>query len=224
MICGPVSEMMDGGGGDGTTPGPASAMSVEEAWDLTQAEDDNPESWARKRDAILADLQAKLKTLTPLQLLQQKYPRAHDKDRYARLLWQQFPPMASNPPLLRADLPGKQEELLTAADVIVMHLATISFSATSMVCEPTKDKILKLADEILTDGFVTDTEPLILNVTPMQMEQQGLEGISPWGATVGVDGFASLRPFSVCHHKSAARVIALHLLLNVFMEESQLLV
>ena len=130
--------------------------------------------------------------------------------------------MASNPPLLRADLPGKQEAVLTAEDVIVMHLATISFSATSMVCEPTKDKILKLADEILTDGFVTDTEPLILNVTPMQMEQQGLEGISPWGAMV--DGVASLRPFSVCHHKSAARVIALHLLLNVFLEESQLLV
>ena len=213
---------MDGGGGDGATPGPASAMSVEAAWDLTQAENDNPESWDRKRDAILEDLKAQLKNNTPLQLLEKKYPSVPDRDRYARLLWHQFPPMASNPPLLRADLPGKQEELLTAEDVIVMHLATISFSATSMVCEPTKDKILKVADEILTDGFVTDTEPLILNVTPMQMEQQGLEGISPWGAMV--DGVASLRPFSVCHHKSAARVIALHLLLNVFMEESQLLV
>ena len=210
------------GGGDGATPGPASAMSVEAAWDLTQAENDNPESWDRKRDAILEDLKAQLKNNTPLQLLEKKFPSADDKDRYARLLWHQFPPMASNPPLMRADLPGKQEELLTAEDVIVMHLATISFSATSMVCEPTKDKILKLADEILTDGFVTDTEPLILNVTPMQMEQQGLESIAPWGAMV--DGVASLRPFSVCHHKSAARVIALHLLLNVFMEESQLLV
>ena len=210
------------GGGDGATPGPASAMSVEAAWDLTQAENDNPESWDGKRDAILEELKAQLKNNTPLQLLEKKFPSADDKDRYARLLWHQFPPMASNPPLMRADLPGKQEELLTAEDVIVMHLATISFSATSMVCEPTKDKILKLADEILTDGFVTDTEPLILNVTPMQMEKEGLKGISPWGAMV--DGVASLRPFSVCHHKSAARVIALHLLLNVFMEESQLLV
>ena len=212
------------GGGDGATPGPASAMSVEAAWDLTQAENDNPESWDRKRDAILEELKAQLKNNTPLQLLEKKFPSADDKDRYARLLWHQFPPMASNPPLMRADLPGKQEELLTAEDVIVMHLATISFSATSMVCEPTKDKILKLADEILTDGFVTDTEPLILNVTPMQMEKEVdlMEGISPWGAMV--DGVQSLRPFSVCHHKSAARVIALHLLLNVFMEESQLLV
>ena len=211
-------------GEDGATPGPASAMSVEEAWGLAQAEDDNPETWGQKRDAILADLKAKLQNRTPLQLLEKMYPSVHDKDQYARILWQQFPPMASHPPWVRADLPGKQEESLTAEDVIVMHLATISFSPTSMVCEPTIDKIMKLVDEILTDGFVTDTEPLILNVTPMQMEKEVdlMEGISPWGAMV--DGVASLRPFSVCHHKSAARVIALHLLLNVFLEESQLLV
>ena len=220
MICGPVSEM--DGGGDGATPGPASAMSVEEAWDLTQAEDDNPESFARKRDAILEHIKNQLKTSTPLQVLEKKFPSVQEKDQYARRLWQEFSPMASNPPRMRADLPGKREGELTAADVLVMHLATISFSGASMVCEPTIDKIMKLVDEILTDGFVTDTEPLILNVTPTQMEEEGLKGIPPWGAMV--DGVQSLRPFSVCHHKSAARVIALHLLLNVFMEESQLLV
>ena len=123
---------------------------------------------------------------------------------------------------MRADLPGKRERELTTADVLVMHLATISFSATSMVCEPPIEKILKLADEILADGFVTDTEPLILNVTPTQMEEEGLKGIPPWGAMV--DGVRSLCPFSVCHHKSASRVIALHLVLNAFLEESQLLV
>ena len=123
-------------------------------------------------------------------------------------------------------MPGKREGELTAADVVVMHLATISFSATSMVCEPTFDKVMKLVDEILTDGFVTDTEPLLLDVSPTRMDAirgiQGLAGIPPWGDMV--NGKPSLRPFSVCHHKSAARVIALHLLLNVFMEESQLLV
>ena len=210
------------GGGDGATPGPASAMSVEEAWGLTQAEDDNPESFARKRDAILEHIKNQLKTSTPLQVLEKKFPSVQEKDQYARRLWQEFSPMASNPPRMRADLPGKREGELTAADVLVMHLATISFSATSMVCEPPIEKILKLADEILTDGFVTDTEPLILNVTPTQMEEEGLKGIPPWGAMV--DGVQSLRPFSVCHHKSASRVIALHLVLNAFLEESQLLV
>ena len=213
---------MDGGGGDGATPGPASAMSVEEAWGLAQAEDDNPESFARKRDATLEHIKNQLKTSTPLQVLEKKFPSVQEKDQYARRLWQEFSPMASNPPRMRADLPGKREGELTAADVLVMHLATISFSATSMVCEPPIEKILKLADEILTDGFVTDTEPLILNVTPTQMEEEGLKGIPPWGAMV--DGVQSLRPFSVCHHKSASRVIALHLVLNAFLEESQLLV
>ena len=210
------------GGGDVATPGPASAMRVEEAWGLTQAEDDNPESFARKRDAILEYIKNQLKTSTPLHVLEKKFPSVREKDQYARRLWQEFSPMASNPPRMRADLPGKREGELTVADVLVMHLATISFSATSMVCEPPTEKILKLADEILTDGFVTDTEPLILNVTPTQMEEEGLKGIPPWGAMV--DGVQSLRPFSVCHHKSASRVIALHLVLNAFLEESQLLV
>ena len=175
-------------GEDGNTPGPASAMSVEEAWGLAQAEDDNPESWGQKRDAILEDIKAKLKNHTPLQLLETKYPSVHDKDQYARILWQQFPPMASHPPWMRADLPGKQEESLTAEDVIVMHLATISFSATSMVCEPTIDEIMKLVDEILTDGFVTDTEPLLLDVSPTRMDAiqgiQNMAGIPPWGDLV----------------------------------------
>ena len=192
-------------------------MSVEEAWGLTQAEDDNPESWNWKRDTILAELKDKLTKYAPLQLLEKTYP---DKDQYARLLWQQFPPMSSHPPYMRADLPGQQMESLTGADSQIMHLATISISANSIVCEPNIEKILKLADEILTKGFVTDTEPLILRVTPTQMEQQGLGGIPAWGAMV--DGVPYIRPFSVCHHKSAARVIALHLLLIVFIQESQL--
>ena len=106
-----------------------------------------------------------------------------------------------------------------------MHLAGISFSRGCMVCEPTVDKILKLADEIMTDGFVTDTEPLLLDVSPTHLEaasSQMSESIPPWGDVV--NGKPSLRAFSVCHHKSAARVIALHIPLNVFMEEPHLLV
>ena len=102
MICGPASEMDSGR--DGTTPGPASAMSAEEAWGLTQAEDDNPESWNWKRDTVLAELKDKLTKYAPLQLLEKTYP---DKDQYARLLWQQFPPMSSHPPYMRADLPSR---------------------------------------------------------------------------------------------------------------------
>ena len=217
-----VSEM--DAGGDAATPGPPaapSAMSVDDAWALNQGE---LQPWARNREAILADIKRKFENskLSPVSYLETKYRSAVDKEQYARALWQEFPPMDSNPPLMGGDLPGKMVGSLTAQDACVVHLATISFSAASMVCEPTVDKCLKLADEILTDGFVTDTEPLLLNVSPTQMEFCGLPGIPPWGEMV--NGKPSLRPFSVCHHKSAARVIALHILVNVFMEEPQLLV
>ena len=92
-----------------------------------------------------------------------------------------------------------------------------------MVCEPTLDKVLKLADEIMTDGLVIDTEPLLLDVSPTHLEAASLQmsgSIPRWGDVV--NGKPSLRAFNVCHHKSAARVIALHHLLNVFMEEPQL--
>ena len=101
-----------------------------------------------------------------------------------------------------------------------MHLAGIYFSRGCMVCEPTLDKVLKLADEIMTDGFVTDTEPLLLDVSPTHVEAASVltqESVPPWGDVV--NGYPSLRVFSLCHHKSASRVVALHILLNVFMEE-----
>ena len=91
-----------------------------------------------------------------------------------------------------------------------------------MVCEPTLDKILKLADSILTDGFVTETEPLLLDVSPTHLEEATVhtyDSIPPWGDAV--NGQRPLRRFSLCHHKSASRVIALHVLVNMFMEDPQ---
>ena len=196
-------------------------MSVDEAWDLRQG-DLQPS--ARNRETILAEIERTLKNHNnnPVSYLEAKYPSVEAKEKYARALWQEFPPMDSNPPQLAGDLPGKQMGSLTAQDVCVMHLAGISFSRGCMVCEPTLDKVLKLADEIMTDGFVTDTEPLLLDVSPTHLEAASIqmsESIPPWGDVV--NGKPSLRAFSVCHHKSASRVIALHILLNVFMEEPQ---
>ena len=136
--------------------------------------------------------------------------------------------MDTNPPVLgsRSVLErGKPVGSLTAQDVCVVHLAGISFSRGCMVCEPTLDKVLKLVDEITTDGFVTDTEPLLLDVSPTHVEAASVltqDSIPPWGDVV--NGKQSLRVFSLCHHKSASRVVALHILVNVFMEEPQLLV
>ena len=221
-----VSEM--DAGGDAATPGlPAatSAMSVDDAWALNHGE---LQPWARNREAILEDIKRKLENTnhSPVSYLAAKYHGAEDKEQYARALWQELPPMDSNPPVMGGDLPGKPLGSLTGKDVCVLHLATICFLGASMVCEPTVDRILKLADEILTDGFVTDTEPLLLDVSPTRMDAiqgiQNMAGIPPLGDMV--NGKPTLRPFSILHHKSAARVITLHILVNVFMEEPQLLV
>ena len=136
--------------------------------------------------------------------------------------------MDSNPPLLAGNLPGKPMGSLTGKDVCVVHLAGIFFLRKNMVCEPPLDKILKLADSILTDGFVTETEPLLLDVSPTRMDAiqgiQNMAGIPPWSHMVNGTHQKTLRPFSILHHKSAARFITLHILVNVFMEEPQLLV
>ena len=214
MICGSavVSEM---DAENAATPGPLSVMSADEEWNLRVPAGE----LAASRETILADIKRKLENTkhSPVSYLESKYSSDQDKEQYARLLWQEFPPLESNPPLIEGDLPGKPVGSLTAQDLFAVHLAATSFSGASMVCEPTLDKCLKLADEILTDGFVIDKEPLILNVSPTQMEMEGIHGIPPWGELV--NGKPSLRPFSVCHHKSAARVIALHMLVNVFFEE-----
>ena len=193
-----------------------STMSVDGAWGF------NLHAKAKNREAILAELTRILQDSgkSPVAFLEAKYSSAEDKQQYAQRLWQELPPVETNPPVLSAHGSsgfGKPVGSLTAEDVCVVHLAAISFAGGSMVCEPTVDKIMKLADEILTDGFVTDTEPLLLNVTPTVMEMAAIPGIPPWGEMI--NGYPSLRAFSVCHHKSAARVIALHMLLNVFMEK-----
>ena len=75
---------------------------------------------------------------------------------------------------------------------------------------------MKLADEILTDGFVTDTEPLMLNGS--RHGTMGDDFVPPWGDKMD-GGKPTLRAFNVCHHNSAARSTTLHRLVNTFMEE-----
>ena len=83
-----------------------------------------------------------------MEYLEAKYSTVEDNEKYARALWQEFPPMDNNPPLLAGNLPGKPTGSLTGQDVCAVHLAGMSFLRKSMVCEPTLDEILKLADSI----------------------------------------------------------------------------
>ncbi len=204
-------------GGGGGAAAPPSSMSVDEAWDLNVEEKDVP-PWLRNNDSILAEVKRKLEFHGgPMKYLENKYPTPDSKLDYARVLWQQLPPLGDKPLFLDGDVPGHSWSSMSVK-VHIVHLASLSFLETSTVCPPSMERCLKLADEILTDGFVTDTEPLMLNVAKNEMSAAGTPGIPPWGEMTET-GQQTLRAFSLCHHKSAARAATLHLLVNIFLEE-----
>ena len=131
----PPSGPNDGGGQGDAGVAPASAMSADDAWDLKET--DVP-PWAHNRDSILEDLKKKLNSDgSPLNYLLQKYPTRADQETYARVLWQMLPPDDSDPPFLNSEVPGKAVESVSAKDVHVVHLATLSLSEGSMVGSPT---------------------------------------------------------------------------------------
>ena len=102
-----------------------------------------PQPWARRRDSILAHIELILKkhNNSPVSFLAANYPTVEAMETYARALWQESPPMDSNPPLLVGNLPGKPIGTLSAKDVYVVHLAAFSFSRKCMLPEPTTDKV-----------------------------------------------------------------------------------
>ena len=108
-------------GGDAATPGTpidASAMSVDEVWGLKEGE---VSPWARNRDTILAQIERKLKKHknSAVAYLEAKYAGVEAKEKYARALWQELPPIDHDPPLLAGNLPGKPMGSLTGKDVCV---------------------------------------------------------------------------------------------------------
>ena len=157
---------------------PTSAMSAYEQWGLR---DVAMPPWAQNRDSILDHLKGILTKCSPLKYLETKYPTPDSKADYARNLWQMLPPSSDDRLFLDSEnLPGKSPATVTAQGVHILHIATLSFSEASMVCMPNVERCLKLADEILTDGFVTETEPLILNAK-MDVGDHTASGVPPPG-------------------------------------------
>ena len=137
--------------------------------------------WAHNRDSILEHVKGKLAKCSPLKYLETKYPTPESKADYAWTLWQLLPPLNDDGLFWDSEnLPGKSPTTVTAQDVHIVHIATLSFSEASMVCVPSVEKCLKLAAEILTDGFITETEPLILNAK-VDVGHHTAPGIPPMG-------------------------------------------
>ncbi len=90
---------------------------------------------------------------------------------------------------------------------LAVHVAALTFAAEgSLKGAPEVHTVVRLVDEILTDGFVTGSEPLEV-VQDDRLDAVGAPLTSPW---VG-----GLKPFSLGYSKGQARATTLLGILSV---------
>ena len=118
-------------------------------------------------------------------------------------------------------LPSRNGETCEAGpDSCILHIGMLSFHPSSTPHEPTRAKTcLELVDSILTFGFLTKHEPLLLcsggEVRVQELQELGVD--PAW--TNLLEASVTIPPLSIGHHKSAARAITLHLILSLFMDD-----
>ena len=93
-----------------------------------------------------------------------------------------------------------------------------NFEIKHLKKSPTSIKrALRLADEIMTDGFVTAADPLqILHGSDSEMKQVGLKTEAPWVEEASLD---VIPPLSNLHHKSQGRVAMLQMIVSMIMDD-----
>jgi hypothetical protein len=149
-----------------------------------------------------------------MQFLMHRYPNKQTKEPYAKRLWQEFPPLDSCPPHLGWPVPSVAEPDRTAASEVVLHLAQVDFSpAATMKWPPGLRTATLLADDILTSGFITVGDPVL--VCPLS-ETSGTVR-SPWTAQDA--GKPMSEAFSMGYIKGAARICTLHVLVTLCLDD-----
>ena len=141
------------------------------------------------------------------------YLTPESKRNFANALWQLLPPFPEEPMIFNAELPVSE---CVSEQTHTLHLAALAFDVNSVIEDPSTERCLKLADEILTDGFLSEAEPLQVNC-PLNHGLGWEDFIPPWGASTA-EGKPTLRPFSVWHHKSALRASTAMVICHLFAE------
>ena len=159
-----------------------------------------------------------------MQFLQTRYPTKESKVEYAKKLWEAFPPMDTAYPLLCEDPPACREEDRMKGhpgDNVCFHLAQIDFSEqASFRGPPALRTCCLLADEILTDGFVTKGDPLL--VTCKQYLKGSIDNVTaPWPAQD--QGKPTMPAFSMGFVKGMARICTLHTLVTLILDDDILM-
>lgn len=154
-----------------------------------------------------------------MQFLEKRYPDMDSRRQYAEKLWAHFPAGEVKPPSLRRPLPSCLEEErasgVPGSDLIlILHVATLDFRrGASLKGVVSLKTSLLLVDEILTDGFLSAAEPVLVQSPDVQVE----EVWGPWWESQ--DDPRSLGAFSVNYVKGAARVSTLHTILTLCLDD-----
>ncbi len=157
----------------------------------------------------------------PMQYLMNRWENPGEKQEYVKWLWESFPPDDAHQPLRGLPLPVRPVEGDAQGEgqrPFTIHVAMLSFDPLTSPKEPTRAKTCsELVDSIMTDTFLTKHEPLLLCSGGVQTTKaRHKRGVDPtWGAEPDV-----IPPLAIGHHKSAARVSTLHLLLTMFKDDA----
>ena len=148
----------------------------------------------------------------PQQLLLKKLPTEEDRVEYAKILWEMFSPLETHPPALDfMQLPTHHPEHQDSAPGIV-HLASLDFTQNCSLKGPPSLKVsLQLLEEIVTDGFVSAGEPILVTAIPKDTVPDG-----PWKQDHLHDIIGA---FGLGFVKGAARVCTLHAIIRMAWED-----
>jgi hypothetical protein len=148
----------------------------------------------------------------PQQLLLKKLPTEEDRVEYAKNLWEMFPPLETHPPALDFRHLPQQEPGHQESGPGIVHLASLDFTQNCSLKGPPSLKVsLQLLEEIVTDGFVSAGEPILVTGITKDTVPDG-----PWKQDHVRDPIGA---FGLGFVKGAARVCTLHAIIRVAWED-----
>ncbi|CAK0793173.1 unnamed protein product [Prorocentrum cordatum] len=148
----------------------------------------------------------------PMQYLMHRYSDPESLNAYSKRLHQYLPPLDTCVYEMSFPFPVSTQQFC-------VHPGAMSFDPSYSPREPTRaSTALALLDHVLTDGFITEGDPIILcSGTEDKIRSRGLEGVqAPW-AVAGND--FPIPPFSIAQHKGNARIATMHFLLTLLIDD-----
>ena len=145
--------------------------------------------------------------------LESRYGNAEQKLAFAKALWDLLPPDNTQTYHLTDSLTHASVD--AAAPSTIVHVAALGIDkCSSSYGFPMATTCEQIAEEILTDGFLTSGEPLLV----MKKATEDLNGdvAAPWS---GCGGVGPLQPFSLSFVKGRARAATAFAILSLVVDE-----